>query len=168
MTTSSPTAEHKWYSFNIWAVLAGAVVDILSTNIITACYAIIVVAVGLKTLMDQGLSIAQAQTQLLSQVSSLDTSPIGIILGFLCSILGGYIAGRLAKYHEIKHALATIPVIIGLSFLLRFFLKAPEINTAIWLIAFLYLFEVGADTLGGYLAQIQRKRKQQKERTATT
>lgn len=167
MATNSG-AEHKWYSFNILAVLAGAVVDIVSSNITTGCYGVIVAFMSMKTLMDQGLSPVQAQAQLVAQLSSMSTSPIVKILGLLCSVLGGYVAGRLAKYHEIKHALATIAVIIGFSLLLRLFFKAPETDIALWLIVSLYLLEVGADVLGGYLALLQRTPQQPQERTATT
>ena len=163
--TTNEVAEHKWYSFNIWAVLAGAVTDVVSSNLTTGCYAVIATVTAVKPLLDQGLSPQAATTQLTSQLAS---SPIIFVLGFLCSVLGGYVSGRLARYHEVKHALASYGVIFLFSLGLSLFIKGPQIDRAIWLQVILFVLQLVSNILGGYLAQLQRELKQPKERTATT
>lgn len=163
MTVNTVT-ERKWYHFNIWAVLIGAAIDVISSNITAGCYAAIVTFVSIKALINQGLTIEEATSQLTTQ---LLTSPMTYALGFICSVASGYIAGRIARYHEIKHALATYVIILLFSLLLRLFVKGPQIDRALWLQFLLFLLQIASDTLGGYLAQLQRENIQKKVQTAT-
>jgi len=84
-----------------------------------------------------------------------------IALGVLASVLGGYVAGKIARQNEIMYGLA-----IGIGSMLfsianTFLIRLPtEHQSPVWQLALGLAITIGLTTLGGYLAFMQRKHKQ--------
>lgn len=93
------------------AVLIGSVTDIVATNLVTFPFMIYVVATrNLASLPKDQVSTALLQ--------AIQHDPIlfsvQLLLGSLCSVLGGYVAARIAKQHEVRNgAFAAILCVIG-------------------------------------------------------
>jgi hypothetical protein len=157
MTTES-SSTIPWYRFHIWAVLAGAAADVISSNITTGCFGVVYAVIATRDLVSQGLTLPEIQAQIMEQFVF---SPVTFILGALCSIFGGYIAGRIAKFHEVKHALAAVGVIYIVSALLNMIIQSPlqTLDVPLWIRIVGSTLTIGGQALGGYLAFWQRNNK---------
>ena len=98
----------SWFR-KILAVVTGVIVDLGGTNIVAGIYTAILAFGMAAKLAQENLSSAEIQSRLMSE---LTTSNIGmsipmIVFGILLSILGGYVAGKIARQNEIVYGLAT-------------------------------------------------------------
>jgi hypothetical protein len=92
--------ENSLKKISIKAVVIGAVIDIVSTNLLVIPLGIyIIISHHLSTLPKE--QISHAVMQVLKDVPILFS--VQILLGSLCSILGGYVAARIAKSNEITN-----------------------------------------------------------------
>lgn len=127
-------------------ILLGGLADIVATNI--AMFPVMVLAAARTNVV--GLSKAE-QTKAL--VSAMQTSPgllfTGWVLGALCSVLGGYVAARLAKRGELVNGALSAYLCVGLGIYGMF--SASSTAVPLWqhLAAFVASPALGA--LGGYL-----------------
>jgi len=147
----------------ILAVVTGVIVDLGGTNVVSGIY-VAILAFGMAAkLGQQNLSSAEIQEKLLSELnlSNIPMSIPIIVSGILFSILGGYIAGKIARQNEIVYGFSTgigvLLVSVTLTFLMGLSTKS---QSPIWQLALSLAINLGSTTLGGYLAFLQRKRKQ--------
>lgn len=96
---------------SVKGVIIGGIVDIVATNIVT---------IPLIMVVAMQVSIAEIpkaeQTQML--MSTMRNSPsffvTGVILGSLCSVLGGYVAARIAKSDALLNAALSSWLCVGI------------------------------------------------------
>jgi ABC-type branched-subunit amino acid transport system permease subunit len=78
------------------------------------------------------------------------------VVGALCTVLGGYVAGRIAKDIEIKHG-----ALVGLGSLvlvtLEGMMSGQSTSYPVWFEVLGYLIAVPVGMVGGYVAQRQRE-----------
>jgi hypothetical protein len=147
----------------ILAVVTGIIVDLGGTNIFQGIYFVILFLGMAARLAQQNHSSAEIQAKLLSELnlSTISMSIPMIVSGIFFSILGGYIAGKIARHNEIVYGFSTgigvLLVSITLTFLMGLSTKS---QSPIWQLAVSLAVNLGSTTLGGYLAFFQRKRKQ--------
>ena len=155
----SPTS---WFR-KILAVVTGVIVDLGGTNVVSGIYAAILAFGMAAKLAQQNLSSTEIQSRLMSELtaSNIGMSIPMIVFGILLSILGGYVAGKIARQNEIVYGLATgigvLLVSVTLSFAMGLSAKS---QSPIWQLALSLAVNIGSTTLGGYLAFLQRKRKE--------
>ena len=98
-------------AFSWMGVLLGGIVDIVATNVVAFPLAI-VAAVGAN------LSGVPASERGKALVAVMQASPgiriSGLVLGALCSVLGGYVAARLAKRGELLNGALSAYLCVGL------------------------------------------------------
>jgi hypothetical protein len=126
-------------------ILLGGIADIVATNI-AAFPLIIVAATRVNT---AGLPKAEQSKALVTAMqASFGLQVSGWILGGLCSVLGGYIAARLAKRGEVVNGALSAYLCVGLGIYSWVSGSAP---VPAWqhLVAFVGSPALGA--LGGYL-----------------
>ncbi len=142
----------------ILAVSAGTLIDLGGTNL--AAFAITIVVVFRKAfeLASEGLSQAQMQAQLMGETASIKSFPITIAFGILFSLLGGYVAGRIARRDEVLYGMASGLGVIALSLACTFALRLPTGSQPFWQVLLFGLLNVGVNTFGGFLARLQRVR----------
>jgi hypothetical protein len=147
----------------ILAVVTGVIVDLGGTNVVSEIYvfylAIKIAVVGAR----QHLTKAQLQAQTLNEldVTTISKSLPLLVFGILLSILGGYIAGKIARQNEILYGLTSGIGVVLVSTGVTLLLGLPtDINGHIWLFILNLAANLGCSTLGGYLAYLQRKHKQ--------
>ncbi|MGA7195368.1 MAG: YrzE family protein [Anaerolineales bacterium] len=143
----------------ILAVVVGAIVDIGGSNIVALIYTMILIIPKAIQLTSQGLSQAQIQSQLMPDASTISQSAFIITFGFLLSVLGGYVAGKIAKQNEILFGLATGIAVVVIANACSLALQSPTSFSTLWR-TFLTIAGIGAETLGGYLAYLQRASQQ--------
>jgi hypothetical protein len=96
---------------SVKGVIIGGIVDIVATNIVT---------IPLVVVVSMQLNIAEIPKAQQSQAvtSAMHSSPsfllAGIILGSLCSVLGGYVAARIAKSDALLNAALSSWLAVGL------------------------------------------------------
>jgi hypothetical protein len=92
------------------AIAAGAAVDIIATNVVTFPLLVGVMA----KLATDGLSTAQ-QTAALRD--AFDASPglytTSLLVGSVCSVLGGYVAAHIARRRELLHGALSAVLCVG-------------------------------------------------------
>jgi hypothetical protein len=121
-----------------WPVLVGALVDLLGTLVVMLFYLSIVL--GAQFSSGEVTEDALTPTQLI----------VGDGLGLLLSVLGGFVAGRLAKIDEVHHgAAAGFSSLVG-SLLIGW--GSPVDGALSWRDVLLPLAVVPAAALGGYIA----------------
>jgi hypothetical protein len=121
-----------------WPVLVGALVDLLGTLVVMLFYLSIVL--GAQFSSGEETEDALTPTQLI----------VGDGLGLLLSVLGGFVAGRLAKIDEVHHgAAAGFSSLVG-SLLIGW--GSPVDGALSWRDVLLPLAVVPAAALGGYIA----------------
>ncbi len=117
------------------AVLAGSLVDLLGTIVVLGLYFTVLLGAG-------------------GAVTEDTLSPtylaIGDALGLLLSVLGGFVAGRLAKIDEVHHGAAAGFGSLVLSLLIGW--GSPVEGAQSWRDVLLPLAVVPAAALGGYIA----------------
>jgi hypothetical protein len=121
-----------------WPVLVGALVDLLGTLVLMLFYLSIVL--GAQFSSGEVTEDALTPTQL----------AVGDGLGLLLSVLGGLVAGRLAKIDEVHHGAAAGFGSLVASLLIGW---GSQIDGALsWRDVLLPLAVVPAAALGGYIA----------------
>ena len=162
-TTSAPGPNTRPAGFrpfrSFLAVCAGVLTDLGGTNVVAICYALVIAVPLMRSLAGQGLS----QTEMVAQLTqSLDQATRGSIvvigLGIVLSILGGYVAGKIAGYAEVLHGLASGLGVTLVSVTVTLLFRLPSGNSPLWQLLLSLLVNWGAPTVGGYLAQLQRAR----------
>lgn len=98
--------RRRW-GVSLLAVAVGILTDLGGTNVVSACYSLVVVVPMVRALQSQGLSPTQMQAQL---VQSLEKATSGSIvvngLGILMSILGGYLMELIPAFQTIYRGAA--------------------------------------------------------------
>lgn len=127
-------------------IILGGITDIVATNI--ASFPLIVVVAARTNVV--GMSKAE-QTKAL--ITAMQTSPglqvTGWLVGALCSVLGGYVAARVAKRGEVVNGACSSYLCIGLGVYGNFAASSPTVPLWQHLVAFVASPALGA--LGGYL-----------------
>jgi hypothetical protein len=130
---------------SVKGVLVGAVVDILATNIVM----VPLLAVASVKLGFARLPKAEQAAAIMSALQPGSSYYIwALLLGSACSILGGYVAARIAKRHEVLNG--ALSAILCMAFGLYAFAKGTGGASPTTHVAFLALSPV-LGALGGYL-----------------
>jgi hypothetical protein len=127
---------------NIKAVAIGTAVDIAGSFLLSAVAGLIS---GIQ-LARAGLSPAEIQTRL-SNSSTVGT--IALIGGLLMTLIGGYLAARIAQVDEVRHgtAVGVVGVILGILFMIVFRSWANPL----WYDLAGFLLTIPTAAAGGYL-----------------
>lgn len=134
----------------LWPVIAGVVSDYVATYVLGMAYLIVVYQ---KEFSEGGRTFEQALERALDQMLS---SPEGLlalgIIGAIGTALGGYVAARLARAHEVKHGalVGVVSLILGA---LQASMAAQPISLPYWYELLAYIVAVPAGALGGYFAR---------------
>ncbi len=132
-------------------VILGGITDVVATNVLS--FPVIL-------FMTVSLGLAHVpQTQIGAAVAvAMRQGPLGALLIFIgcaCSVLGGYVAARIAKHDELLNGAVSAWLCVALGFA-GFFLQQGT-SHALQIVA----SELGAPLLGlfgGYLSLAQRRR----------
>lgn len=129
---------------SVAGVLVGGIVDIVATNIAAIPIVIIAIArVGSNTPREQ-LTAALAST--------LRSDPLlfiaAFVVGSACSILGGYVAARIAKRAEVLNGVLSAWLCVGIGV---YSVAAGKSNGPVWLIILGFTLSPAMGALGGRL-----------------
>lgn len=131
-------------------IVTGVIVDYVATYVAMIAYIALFVS---RKLLEEGELSEEA-------LRRYATSPEGLLLGFaigtLCIILGGFVAGRLAKALEIKHG-AAVGVGSMIVSTLEQAMAESDLSVPEWFVLISYLAAIPAGALGGYLAERWRE-----------
>jgi hypothetical protein len=132
------------------AVIIGSITDIITTNITAAPLFFYI----LHTMSKAGMSQAEIQSTVLL---TYRTDPIyftlGMFLGGLCSILGGYVSARIAKEHELLNgALASFLCVGGGVYSLF----VGSSGQPLWYHLLAIFLSIVLATLGGYICRARK------------
>ncbi|MFQ5683956.1 MAG: YrzE family protein [Candidatus Binatia bacterium] len=131
-------------------IIIGVIVDYLSTAVSGTVY---VILFSMKEGLKNGNSSEETIQRILTSPESLLI--LGLI-GVFCTVLGGYIAGRVAKELEVKHG-----TLVGVGSLvlttLEGIISGQSTPYPQWYGIMGYLVTIPAGALGGYIAQRQRE-----------
>lgn len=131
-------------------VIAGVIVDYVATYVLGMVYLIVFYQ---KEFSKGGRTFEEAVEKALDQMLS---SPEGLlalgIIGAVGTALGGYVAGRLAQAHEVKHGalVGLVSLILGV---LQASVTGQPIPLPYWYELLAYIIAVPAGALGGYFAR---------------
>ena len=131
-------------------IITGAVVDYAATYALVTLYLIFVY---MKEPLEEGGVPAEALQEALKEMLSSQEGLLDLlIIGALCTILGGYIAGWIARTEEIKHGalVGAVSLIIGL---VQTGMAGEASPVPYWHELLGYLLAIPAGALGGSLAQ---------------
>jgi len=151
----------SWFR-KILAVATGVIVDFGGSNLAAGIYMAILAFGKAANLAQQKLSAAEIEERLLSELnpSAFGLSIPAIVSGILLSILGGYIAGKIARQDEIVYGFATGIGVILISVVLILTGLSSLSQAPVWRFVLGLASTLGSTTLGGYLAFLQRKRQE--------
>ena len=128
----------KLSDIRIDAVIVGAIVDNMTT-------------MSVMLLLMSGLaSTGIPQEEAMNRMKSLSGMLLGLIIGLGCTMLGGYVAGRMAKKSELLHG--ALVAAIGMTLALLF----QEKGLPLWYDIAGFLGMLPAGIAGGYLARQRR------------
>jgi hypothetical protein len=124
---------------SIKAVIAGAVVDNTVTFFIMNLLAAALLSTGIT------------EDEFMARMKSTNGMLLGLILGPGCTVLGAYIAGRIAQRAERLHGavVAVLGMAVGLIF--------RDSGTPVWFDIAGFVLMLPAGVYGGYLAEARRK-----------
>ena len=131
-------------------IIIGAVVDYVATYALITLYLILVY---MKEPLEKGGVPAEALQEALKEMLSSQEGLLDLlIIGALCTILGGYIAGWIAGTEEIKHGalVGAVSLIIGI---LQTGMAGEVSAVPYWHELLGYLLAIPAGALGGFFAQ---------------
>ena len=130
-------------------IVVGAVVDYVTTYIAVTVY--VVLYYVKESFQDGGIPREAIQKAFEEAMSSPEGLQAFLILGALCTALGGYVAARIAKVEQIKHGalVGAVSLIIGLLQTTMAGAASPAPNDFELLG---YIVAIPAGALGGYLA----------------
>jgi len=128
----------KFSDIKFKAVIVGAVADNAGTLLLMTILAAALVSTGLS------------ENEVMSRMKSLNGLLLGLIIGLSCTVLGSYIAGRMAGKEEVLHGalVAVVGMIIALIF--------REGVIPVWYDIAGFAGMLPAGMAGGYLAQKRR------------
>lgn len=131
-------------TLNKKAVLIGWVVDMVGSFVIAAILGVVIgIALGAS-----GVSPAEIEAKIRN---SFGIQLLTLVLGFSSTALGGYIAARIARDHEIKHgfAVGTLALLTGIVVL--FVVPESMSRVSAWYKAVSWIFILPSAVLGAYL-----------------
>ena len=131
-------------------IIIGAVVDYVATYAVVTLYLIFVY---MKEPLEKGGVPTEALQEALKEMLSSQQGLLDLlIIGALCTVLGGYVAGRLARAEEIKHGalVGAVALIVGV---LQTGMAGEASPVPYWHELLGYLLAIPAGALGGFLAQ---------------
>jgi hypothetical protein len=120
------------------AVIAGAIVDNAGTLLLMTLLAAALVSTGLS------------EDEVMSRMTSASGLLLGLIIGLGCTVLGAYVAGRMAGRHEILHGV----LIAGAGMIVALIFREDGIPAWFDIAGFAAMLPAGIG--GGYLAQKRR------------
>jgi len=128
----------KLSDIKLKAVIVGAVVDNATTLFIMTFLAAALVSAGIS------------EDEVMSRMKSANGLLLGLIIGLGCTVLGAYVAGRMAKQAEVLHGalVAAIGMVIALIF--------RESGVPAWFDILGFAAMLPAGMAGGYLAERRR------------
>jgi putative membrane protein (TIGR04086 family) len=146
--TPPPALEPRGFfsGIRVRPVIVGAVVDYVATHILIVLY--LFASLG----KDGGVSEEALEEALRDAVTSQDGLFTLLLIGALGTILGGYIAGRIAKTEEVKHG-ALVGAVSLILAALQAGASGAESLVPYWYQLSGYLLAIPVGALGGYLAQ---------------
>lgn len=134
-------------------IIIGAVVDYIATHVLILLYLIVYY---IKDPLEKGgLPEEAIEKALKEMLSSREALLALIVIGALCTVLGGYVAGRLAKAEEVKHGalVGAVSLIVGV---LQTGMAGEGSPVPYWHELLGYVLAIPAGALGGSLARGQR------------
>jgi len=135
-------------------IIIGAVVDYVATYALITLYLIVVYMK--EPLENGGLPAEALQEALKEMLSSQEGLLALLVIGALCTVLGGYLAGRLAKAEEVKHGalVGAVSLIIGF---LQTGMTGEASPVPYWHELLGYLLAIPVGALGGSFAEGRAK-----------
>ena len=121
------------------AVIAGAIVDNVGT--------LFLMLFLMTALLSQGLS----QEDVVARMKTVSGELLGLIIGLGCTVLGGYVAGRMAGRDDVLHG----ALVAGAGVLAALFFREGGVPTWYDIIGFAGMLPAGM--AGGRLAQLRRE-----------
>lgn len=114
-------------------------------------------SIALSVLLVSAMSGAGIrQADILARMQSASGLLLNTIMGLGCTVLGGYVAGRVAKRKEIGHGAVVAVLSLLLGLILELF---PQSNDPLrWYELLGYFFIIPSGAAGGYLA-LERNRR---------
>ncbi len=126
-------------------VIVGSVTDIVATNLITIPLVIYVaISHNLTAIPKDQISSVLMQT-LLNEPVLFSTQ---LFLGSLCSMLGGYVSARIAKYHELLNGALAAFLCVGSGLYALFF---GSVSAPLWQHLISFIASPALSAFGGYL-----------------
>lgn len=122
------------------AVIVGAIVDNVAT--------LVVMLFLMTALASQGLS----QDEVVARMKTASGEFLSLIIGLGCTVLGGYVAGRMAGRAEVLHG----ALVAGIGMLVALLLRESGVPTLYDIIGFAAMLPAGM--LGGLTARQRRVR----------
>jgi hypothetical protein len=138
-------------TLSLKGVLLGGIADIVATNV--AAFPLMIVAAAQANVA--GLPKAEQSKALLAAIqASFGLQVTGWILGGLCSVLGGYVAARLARRGEVVNGALSAYLCVGLG-IVSWVTGSASLPAWQHVVAFVVSPALGA--VGGYLRLKQVK-----------
>jgi hypothetical protein len=142
------------------ALAVGVLTDLGGTNLVAAGYILWVVLQMASALAAQHLSQAEIQTRLIREFyASMVTSLPVLVIGLTFSVLGGLVAGRIARYAEVGFGAGAGVGTALVSIAVTLIFRLPIGQASFWKSFLNLAASLGASTLGGLLAYILRTRR---------
>jgi len=135
-------------------IIIGAAVDYVATYAVITLYLIVVY---MKEPLETGGVPAEALQEALKEMISSQEGLLDLlIIGALCTVLGGYLAGRVARAEEIKHGalVGAVALIVGV---LQTGMAGEASPVPYWHELLGYVLAIPAGALGGSFAQGRAK-----------
>ena len=145
MGTRTPSDSER-VSVRKRAVLAGTIVDIAGTYGVSLCFFLAFVMRKPDMFQD-----APAE-ELVTEFSEGFMAAL-FFTGILFTVLGGFVAGKVAKRAEVKHALVTGGVVLVLGLIVSIAAGTDSVGP-VWLAVLGFLATLPAAAFGGYLAKL--------------
>jgi len=151
----SPIGPRGFFAgVKIRPIVVGAAVDYLTTYLLIMLY---LLAYYVKDPLEKGGVPEEAIEKALKEMLSSQEGLLAlIIIGALCTAVGGYVAGRLAKVEEVKHGalVGAASLVLGVLEAVMAGQRSPLPQEYEFLA---YVIAIPAGALGGYFAQGQGK-----------
>ncbi len=145
-----PTGPRGFFTgVQIRPIIIGAVVDYVATYVLVMLYAIVYYVKD--PLEKGGLPEEAIEKALQEMISSQEGLLALLVIGAVCTALGGYVAGRLAKADPVKHGalVGAVSLIVGA---LQSGMAGEGSLVPDWHLFLGYILAIPAGALGGSLA----------------
>ncbi len=143
---------------------AGVLTDLLGTILVSGAYILVLALQKASALAALHVPQAEIQTRLIREFYAnwVNSLPM-LLIGLTFSVLGGYLAGRVARYAQVGFGagvgFGTFLVSIAITLIFRL----PTAPAPFWKSFLRLALSLGACTLGGLLAYITRNRTRKSE-----